>query len=531
MTPAGPPRAGSAAPRAATGLVLACLMAAVVTVGVVGAGVSVRAADVGAAAVDEPQYLLTALSLAEDGDLDISDERAQARYTAFHDVPPPIQTAEQADGRRVSPHDPLLPLLLAPAMGQGGYLAAKWVLVLIAGLLAAATTYLAATRYAVPVVLAAVVSTLAGTVTPLAVYGHQVYPELPAALAVVATVLLVVPPAGRSADAWWSPLRVLAVVVSVSALPWLAVKYAPVAAALAVVALCSLRRASLRLTAVAVVALAASGAVWLGAHQLLYGGWTAYASGDHFQAKGEFSAVGFEPNYLGRSTRLIGLITDRDYGLAAWAPVWLLGLAAIPFAARARQWALVLPVAAGWLTATFVALTMQGYWWPGRQVVVVLPLVAVAVAVLLHRSHGPIASWVRGGAVLAAAVSLGVQAWVTLAGRTGTLTWVGAPDRPAAGWIDLARTALPDYRRGEPVDWALHAAWIVAALLLAAFGLTAAPRGTSDERSGRHSPPSQIPGEPQTNGHPHPLRRSPGNLRRTVIPGPHSRRRTRRNPA
>jgi hypothetical protein len=38
-----------------------------------GLGVTVRAADVGAAAVDEPQYLLTAISLVEDQDLDISD--------------------------------------------------------------------------------------------------------------------------------------------------------------------------------------------------------------------------------------------------------------------------------------------------------------------------------------------------------------------------------------------------------------------------------------------------------------------------
>ena len=37
-------------------------------------------------------------------------------------------------------------------------------------------------------------------------------------------------------------------------------------------------------------------------------------------------------------------------------------------------------VAAGWATATFVALTMHGWWFPGRQVIVVLPLVAAAIA-------------------------------------------------------------------------------------------------------------------------------------------------------
>ena len=35
---------------------------------------------------DEPQYLLTAPRLAEDGDLDIADEIAERRYEPFHEV-------------------------------------------------------------------------------------------------------------------------------------------------------------------------------------------------------------------------------------------------------------------------------------------------------------------------------------------------------------------------------------------------------------------------------------------------------------
>ena len=36
--------------------------------------------------VDEPQYLLTALSIAEDQDLDISDELEEQRYLPFHEI-------------------------------------------------------------------------------------------------------------------------------------------------------------------------------------------------------------------------------------------------------------------------------------------------------------------------------------------------------------------------------------------------------------------------------------------------------------
>ena len=44
--------------------------------------------------VDEPQYLLTALSIAEDRDLDISDELAEERYLPFHEIPLNQQTID-----------------------------------------------------------------------------------------------------------------------------------------------------------------------------------------------------------------------------------------------------------------------------------------------------------------------------------------------------------------------------------------------------------------------------------------------------
>ncbi len=71
---------------------------------------------------DEPQYLLSAISLAEDGDLDIADELAAERWRAFHAADLPEQTRPLPGGRRISPHDPLLPLLLVPGVALGGWL-------------------------------------------------------------------------------------------------------------------------------------------------------------------------------------------------------------------------------------------------------------------------------------------------------------------------------------------------------------------------------------------------------------------------
>lgn len=487
------------APRGAQrrGLLLACLVAGLLAWAAAASGIPVRAADVGATAVDEPQYLLTATSIWEDGDLDISDERAQGRADAFHDGALPVQTAVLEGGRRVSPHDPLLPLLLAPAVGLGGWVGAKIMLSLLSGLLAAATAWVLGTRFDVSAPLAGTVAAVAGVSTPWAVYGQQVYPEVPAALAVVVAVGAILPPLSERYGAPGPTVtRSVVLVAAISALPWLAVKYTLVAAALALVALLRMLSTSPRAAGAVAAALGLSGVVWLAAHRTLYDGWTAYATGDHFQASGEFGAVGFAPDLIGRSTRMIGLLVDRDYGLAAWQPAWLLVVPALGLiwsaGARARPTTvipagragtrrsatpyavsvLILPLLAGWGTAVFLALTMHGYWSPGRQVVVVLPLAAMLIAVALSRSDLP----VRGAVLLVAAgltaIGVAVQAWVLLAGHAGGLTWVGAPDIEPPAPLNLMRSVLPDYRELTATDWWLHAGWVVVGLaLLLAGGL------------------------------------------------------------
>jgi len=108
--------------------------------------------------VDEPQYLLSALSLIEDGDLDISDELEERRYWTYHPLKLNQQTIDlNEDGQRISPHDPLLPLLLAIPMGIGGWVAAKVALAIIASLTAAATVWVAIRRFQVSENIAAII--------------------------------------------------------------------------------------------------------------------------------------------------------------------------------------------------------------------------------------------------------------------------------------------------------------------------------------------------------------------------------------
>ncbi|MGH3342905.1 MAG: hypothetical protein ACRDPK_08485, partial [Carbonactinosporaceae bacterium] len=309
--------------RAAAGVFIVATAAALL-------GIGVRATYGAHVAVDEPQYLLTALSLAEDHDLDISDEIAERRYLAWSEADPPVQTAVLKDGRRVSPHDPLLPALLALPVGAGGWVAAKATLAVLSGGLAALVLWVAVRRLAVPVPLATAGVAVAFASPPLAVYGQQVYPELPAALAAVLAVAALTGPLGRAG------LALLA--GAVIALPWLSVKYTVVAMALGAVAVYRLGRARRHRALGGLGAgLAVAGVVYAAAHRLVWGGWTVYASGDHFQRFGELGVVGFAPDYVGRSLRLVGLLVDRGFGIASWQPAWLLVLPAVAALAGLRS--------------------------------------------------------------------------------------------------------------------------------------------------------------------------------------------------
>lgn len=438
-------------------LARAMLVVGLLTVLAAGLGAGVDATYGGRAAVDEPQYLLSALSLFQDHDLDISDELADRRFLAFHDADLPVQTATRPDGSQLSPHDPLLPVLLAVPMGLGGWLAAKLTLAGLAGILAALLLWTAVRRFAVPLRLAAPGVALATCTAPLAVYGQQVYPELPGALAaLVAVAALTARPTART-------LAVFG--VAVTALPWLSVKYAPVGAALVLVALAGLLRGRRRLAAAGLTAaLAAGGVLYLGVHKALYGGITAYASGDAFQGSGEFSVVGLHPDYPGRTVRLLGLLVDRDFGIAAWQPAWLLLVPALValLALRPPHWpVLVVPLLAGWATATWVALTMQGFWWPGRQLVVVLPIAVLAILVWLSTLGRT--AWLAAAAL--AAVGVAYYGVLLGTGYWGGTRWVLAPDDLRLHWP--AALLFPDDRDLTVADRVRYGVWVVVTALLA----------------------------------------------------------------
>jgi hypothetical protein len=434
------------------------VVVAVVSFAAAAAGVDVRATYGARTTGDEPYYLITAVTLWGDRDLDISDEIEAGAFREWHEIPLDEQTKSLAGGRRVSPHDPLLPLLLALPVALGGWVGAKLFLAVLAGLLAALVVWIAVRRFGVSVGVAGLTAGVFGASAPFAVYGNQVYPELPAALCVAVAVAGLTGQTPKTGG-------FVALAAAITALPWLSIKYVPVAATLAVLGVVALWRAGRRRALGGfVAALALMGIAFVAGHQQWYGGVTPYAVGDHF-ISGEFSVIGNEPNYSGRARRLLGLLVDRNFGLVAWQPAWFLIVPAAAALIRARpaHWgALALPLAAGWLNATFIALTMQGWWWPGRQLVVVLPCAVVCIACWANGHRARLATIALTG-------SLGIAAlvWLLADGLNRRITWVVDFYDTTNPLYGVWRHVLPDYLDVTSMTWVLHGAWLVLALAVA----------------------------------------------------------------
>ncbi|HAN07248.1 MAG TPA: hypothetical protein DCP89_01990, partial [Acidimicrobiaceae bacterium] len=176
----------------------------------------------------------------------------------------------------------------------------------------------------------------------------------------------------------------------------------------------------------------------------------------------EFHVVGEHWNPIGRTRRVVGLLIDRGFGLAAWAPAFLFAPAALvlTYARKHHDSFLVLClISVGWANATWVALTMHGWWWPGRQVVVVLPLVVALIASLAER-HAKLMKPI----LLASLYSIFSWFWLVLEASTGRRTLIFDFEQTSNPAFRIWRLLLPDHQRMNSLDIAITAIWLIAIL-------------------------------------------------------------------
>lgn len=428
------------------------------------ASMGLRASRGAAITGDEPFYLMTAQSLLQDGDLDLRQQYDRFAYRAYFDHPEPLwrQSRPLPDGRLLSPHGVGLPVYLLPGFALGG-LAGAQAQMLLTTALALALTYVLVAREMGRDALAWGATLAVGLSATMFVYATEIYPEAPAALCVVVALLVL---RGRALGT----SRVIATVAIVSALAWLGTKYVPLGA---VLALYALWRADGRGRALLLGMSALSGAVYVAWHFWQYGALTPYSVNLIYYGQRTLEVAGAHLGFLDRGYRAIALFVDAQFGLGHWAPVLLPAAAAVPLLAlRGNLGRLVLALVVVQLVmATFVAVTMRGWWFPGRTLVAVLPLLAWPLA-----ECGAVTGR-RGGAVAGARaglVSLGVLGAVTtaqlaVAASAGTVRVAVDPFALDAVTFRALAPLFPDYESWTPDTVATHVVWMVAWLAGAAL--------------------------------------------------------------
>ena len=401
---------------------------------------------------DEPFYLITTQSLLQDGDLDTANQFASASYESFFDHDDGLwrQSAPRADGAVLSPHNPGLSVLLLPGFAMGGLLGAQVEMILIAAATFALTFVLVASHLRSSVVAWSSVLAVALT-APAFVYSSEIYPEVPAAFVVVMALLLV--NAIHTVGAW----RAVALVLVLTTLPWLGVKYVPLVAVLAVYSMWQADRVA---RAVLLMGGIASGASYAWFHLSTFGGLTPYSLNLVYAGQTTAGIVGAHIEVLDRTYRLWGLFIDQRFGVGRWAPLLLVGVAAAP--SLWKQTGTARPALALLLVqllfAAFIAITMMGWWFPGRTLMAVLPLAALPVASAWMQSRG-VWRWCIAGAAL---YSLTVTTLLALAGHAREIVVAVNPFEMVALVFSVAAVMFPNYTSWSLHTWVTTVAWIAA---------------------------------------------------------------------
>ena len=424
--------------------------------------IDLRATRGAAITGDEPFYLLTTQSLLEDGDLDLRQQYERQSYTAFFDHPDGLwrQSVPMPDGRILSPHNPGLSVLVLPGFALGGLRGAQVELVLLAALTMALAYVLVAQVTRAP--LLAWLTTVAVAVSATAfVYSSEVYPEFPAALCLVVALLL-----GRRAP---TAAISMALVALLTVMAWLGIKYVPLGA---IVAAPFLLKAGGRERALFLGLGTIAGIAYVWFHVGVFGDLTPYSVNTVYQGAPTLTVLEHHLSFFDRVYRLWGLFIDQRFGIGRWAPLLLLAPLAAPLLLRGGSTertvlALMLTQLA---IATFVAITMMGWWFPGRTLVVVIPLFALPLTMALQQ-----AGW-AGRICIAALAVLGLVfsvALVQVVSQEGIRLAVDPFDMRFTPFQAFA-PLFPDYRAWTAGTVALTIAWVSFGLTATAFSLSKA---------------------------------------------------------
>src|SRR5580765_5669423 len=363
---------------------------------------------------DQPYYLMDAISLVKDGDLDVANNYADHDEDAFYSYAPHSSSfIPQAAPYPLPPHlivSPARPLtewydyhapglgvLLVPAWIVGGWFHLWWpatvVFLCVVGALVAVNVFLLALQATGGSRLAGLVWAAMSVSAPLMCYAILIFTELPASLLIVY--------AFRRFSVGWGrnrPWQLALAGISVAYIPWLSWRCATIAAALGVYGAVAWWRFH-RVTRIQPARRAATAALLAGPVLLSI---LAIAAYGHFLTGGWLPDIHYRRGGVGdefhwpwnggrdlvlAASGAMGLLFDQQWGLIVHSPVYVLtfvGLLAILRSRRRSDHRLL-----GWFALLsvpyFVVISSFNHWgglWcpPGRYLLPLVPLFALPLA-------------------------------------------------------------------------------------------------------------------------------------------------------
>ena len=412
--------------------------------------VNIRATRGASITGDEPFYLLTTQSLLSDGDFDLRNQYDTRSYQSFFDHPDGLwfQSVPQEDGRLLSPHNPGLSLLVIPGFALGALAGVQTQMLLLASA-TLALAFVLADRLTGRRLTCWVVTLGVGLTATAFIYSTEIYPEFPAALALVVALLLVARlPRPGVVDGLW-------LATTLTIMCWLGIKYAPLAL---IVSAYFLLKADTPGRIALLLAGGLSAAFFAGFHLYLFGGLTPYGNNAVYAQWNTAEILAGHIEFGERYYRLWGLFIDRQFGIGRWAPLLLVavpGLALLASGKGALRLVLAL-VLAQLLVATFVAITMMGWWFAGRTMVTVLPLFIIPITLVVARS--PL--WGKVGVALLGCYSLAITVGLASASYSGEVTIAVDPFDMAFPPFQGLAGLFPLYTLWTTETWWLTFFWL-----------------------------------------------------------------------
>ena len=249
---------------------------------------------------------------------------------------------------------------------------------------------------------------------------------------------------------------------------WLGSKYVALVLPVAVYFLFKADRPG-QIVLVAVGGVSAALFAWFHLH--VFGGLTPYGVNVVYDQWNTVEIFGGHVGFSERYYRIWGLFIDRRFGIGRWAPLLLAAAPALALLAASRiyqksweQRLLLALIVTQLLIATFVAITMMGWWFPGRTMLTVLPLFVVPLALLIARAS----ALGRAFIVALGAYTLAITAGLAQAGHAGEITIAVDPFDMTFVPFQAIAGLFPLYTRWTAETWQLTYLWW--ALFIGAVG-------------------------------------------------------------